>query len=250
MIGNNTLADFEKKLLKTPISEYVKGVRYVFHHLPKTGGISVRENIRNWFYVCYDYEPDFAYGTPEQEHYRTHPWKLPALKPYNCVCGHYDHPHFILERYPALFERSQNRVFTILREPLSLNTSLYYFWKKYRPTNLKEGISLEAFLLEQDNRVAKEYIGHCTEENYKAIIDRYFFVGITEHLQDSIDVLTKKIGRKPLEMEQLNRTKKDSQVDQLDADVLEQFKQKNKLDYLLYNYALERFLKEKKQWIG
>jgi hypothetical protein len=249
MILNNSIADFKKKLIKTPVSEYIAGVRYVFHHLPKTGGISVRENIRNWFYVCYDYEPNFAYDTMEQATYKSNPWKIEGLKPYNCVCGHYDDPHFILERYPKLFNHRQYRVFTFFREPLSLNISLYYFWKKYRPENLEKGTRLETFLLQQDNRIAKLYIGNCDEDNYKAIVDRYFFVGITEHLQVSIDVLTKKIGRKPLEMEQLNTTKKDQQVEGLDPAVVEKFKINNVLDYLLYDYAVKRFFNEKTEWL-
>jgi hypothetical protein len=139
-------------------------------------------------------------------------------------------------RYPRVWQNQDFKIFTFIRDPLEIKISLYYFEKK---RGQREGISLAQHLLERKNYIAG--VLNCTLDNYKEVLDRYFFIGITEHLQSSMDKLADLLNKRKAKLPVLNLSQRDSQVSSLAPEMINRFKAANELDYRIYDYCLTRF---------
>jgi len=221
---NSKPGDFKKKY---PV--------YVFHHIPKCGGTSMNIALRKWFFVVKDY---LKYSQPERlPYFAQHKVNIESLRAFNCLCGHFALPETHLKvRYPEVLNNENFKIFTFLRDPLELRISYYYFQiKRGRNPNA----TLEEFLLRGNNFIARSL--DCTSDNYKEILGRYFFIGIVEHLQHSLDHLAKLLGKPKVKLPYLNRARRDSQASLLSPETIGCFKAKNELDYLIYDYCLKKF---------
>ena len=98
---------------------------------------------------------------------------------------------------------------------------------------------LEEHIMEETNFIAG--VLDCTEENYKEVLERYFFIGITEHIQLSLDKLAVLLNKRKVKLPVLNRSQRDSQISSLPPGMINRFKEANELDYRIYNYCLEKF---------
>ncbi|NIM12731.1 MAG: hypothetical protein GTO45_11580 [Candidatus Aminicenantes bacterium] len=208
---------------------------YIFHHIPKCAGTSTIFALRHWFFIVKDYWS--SYHPKEIPYFIQHRVKLQSLRSYKCLCGHFELPETRLyKRYPEVLHNQNFKIFTFIRDPLEVNTSLYYYEKK---RGKRKGISLEQHLLTRNNFIAR--ILDCTLDNYKDVLDSYFFIGITEHLQLSLDKLAMLLNKRKVKLPVLNRAKRDSQTSGLPPAIINQFKAKNELDYRIYDYCLSRF---------
>lgn len=208
---------------------------YIFHHIPKCGGSSVRQALHQWFHVNDDHYDDIT-------HQAQPPLDLTKFNTSNCICGHFGHEGYMLDqRYPQVFNsfraRKKYRVFCFLRDPLQMRCSLFRhsaMLGNIQPDSLAEGIMLL-------NNYYARIIG-LNKSNYRQKLDKYFFVGIADDLQASFDVLSELIGKPRLELPTINITDREpqTQIDFLTTDQILRFKQANKLDYQIFEYALER----------
>jgi len=207
---------------------------YIFHHFIICGGTSVTYNLKYWFNIIDDHLLD-----PDQiEQYIKTPVHLDKLEIDNCLIGHYNYEGIYLhQRYPEIL-LSINRIksFTFIREPLNFWLSFYFYSKKFNRAKY------DSFLdFSDDNMDLLAYFLPCDEFNYQKVLDSYFFIGITDKLQESFDKLAMLLNKRKITMPVLNLTNKDSLLSFNTEDFKVHFKQKNKLDYLIYQYCLDKF---------
>ncbi len=207
----------------------------VFHHMPKCGGSSINDVLANWFYLVNDYRPGIKL-TPRSEFYLENKIDLKRLNAKYCLCSHFEWDgNYLHQRYPKILEEKRKyMIFTFIRDPLQLMISLYYFERK-RGGNIN--VTLEEHLLNREPNYIANRIP-CNESNYLEALDRYFFIGVTEKLQYSLDLLANRLNKKALKVPRVNRTKRDEQEHKLSKGTIERFKERNQLDYKIYNYAL------------
>jgi SAM-dependent methyltransferase len=219
----------------------LKRPAYFFHHLIKCGGSSLGVAMERWFEFredLYDEGSLIPIFINNLDLFKKYKYNIETLYSDVCIRGHFQHEGiFIHQRYPEIFGREDIRIFTFIREPLNVLISLYYFGRKRQYDYMD--LSLEKYLESTSNFLAK--IIPCNESNFKEVIDRYFFVGIVERIQESFDKLAEKIGMRKIEVGKYNTTEKDEQVKNLKPDFIEWVKEKNSLDYKIYNYCIEKF---------
>lgn len=235
------------KTVWSPGDYLKKRPAYFFHHLIKCGGSSLGVVLSRWFKFetdMYDkvegidqsYRYDYDCNINQFKKYK---FNIENLSSDYCIRGHYQHEGILIhQRYPEIFRRKDEfKVFTFVREPFNVLISLYYFAKKrgYNYHNL----SLETYLKTTSNFLAQ--LLNCNEENYKEVLDRYFFIGIVDRMQESFDKLATILGKRKIKVPQYNTTEKDSQVSELTPEFIEEVKKLNELDYKIYNYSIERF---------
>jgi hypothetical protein len=101
---------------------------------------------------------------------------------------------------------------------------------------------LEEYVLLNVNYLANRF--PCTENNYKEILCKYFFIGIIERLQEDFNKLGGLIDKPGRSLKILNKTTRDDQTISEAARL--EFRRRNKLDYNIYNYTLyRRFIQSK-----
>jgi len=210
---------------------------YFFHHIMKCGGTSVVHVLQNWFNLIIDhYEKDSGIHLDLND-YLKHKIISDNIFSDTCIVAHFQHSGgYLTQRYPEIIHRPfEFRAFTFVREPMELLISLYYYKRK----NISS--TLQHFLSAQSNFLAG--LTQCTESNYKEVINRYFFVGVVERMQESFDILADITGKQRQTLPFANKSKKDNQISELLPDFIKKFKKNNEIDYLIYNYCLEKLIK-------
>ncbi|HUO84126.1 MAG TPA: hypothetical protein VM534_03340 [Thermoanaerobaculia bacterium] len=204
---------------------------WVFHHIPKCAGTSVRKVLANWFVMVGDYRKGFSLEYPPAV-------DLSSLRSVHCLAGHFELEGYHLhQRYPAVLQSSRFRVFTFLRDPLDARISDYYYLrKKNQPLG---NVPLREHILRSKNWFAS--ILSCDETNYEEVLGRYFFIGIVEDLQRSVDLLAKLTGRDFVRVPNVNSSERDLQQNELSEADRRLFRERNQLDYAIYDYAVRRF---------
>jgi hypothetical protein len=117
--------------------------------------------------------------------------------------------------------------------------------------------NLSNYLASTNNVVAK--LMGCDPINFQKILDRYYFIGITERMEESIGVYKKKtldilrhfpdscmakrqicvIENKPeIQQQRLNVVSRQQDKDVISDDELKDFKERNALDYMIYDSAI------------
>lgn len=232
-IGKSTLAVLRQKVAMNAPRNHV----YIFHHIPKCGGSSVIKVLDSWFETVRDYRIGGTMIYPE----KVNPDSLQSL---HCLCGHFEFDGYHLhQRYPEVFMSDKFRVFTFVRDPLQVQLSLFRYERKNGVSNVK---SIEDHLLLRPNYIAHRF--PATFDNYREVIDRYFFVGILEEGQTNIDILAAIMGKPSKPLPWVNSTQKGiennlcaEELSQESQELVARFRSDNALDYLIYDYCVERF---------
>lgn len=222
--------------LTKPNNYLKKTPAYIFHHLIKCGGTSLAETIENWFQVETD-RVEFSGNVNNFIKYKLNTLNLTSD---NCIVSHFQFDGvFLHQRYPELIERKNDfKIFTFVRDPLTFRASLYYYTKN---DEWNTGYSLKEVISNDENLISK--LLPCDETNYKDVLDRYFFIGIVERMQESFDILADLTKKKKITLPFANRSEKDDQLSNLSPEFISEFKRKNKLDYMIYDYCLEKLNK-------
>lgn len=249
----NFLKRYKKRLplfTKTKNTEYLdKNPSYVFHHLIKSGGTSVFMQLNKWFQVESDYR-SFVSGNQFLLFKNSNTYNKYKLNTENfnsdmCMISHFDTPDtFLHKRYPEILNNKDKfRIFTFVRDPLGLSTSLYYF--SFKTEEQRNKYPLKDFLNYHYNTLATLF--PCNDKNYKEVLDRYFFIGLVERMQESFDKFAELTGKKRIVLPVDNKSNKDVQYLNLKKDekFIEQFKKRNYLDYLIYDYCKEKYFGSK-----
>lgn len=210
---------------------------FVFHHIPKTGGVSVRNALADWFYPIGDYRFRVDKTDFWSPRITPNPVDLSTLKPRDCLTGHWEEPGFHLhERYPEILLSSRFRLFTFVRDPLQIQLSLYS-WEQ------KRGKVLGAHDMEQELLARPNFIAHripCPSvEAVEETMRRYEFVGLTDRLQLSFNRLAERFGLPYVPLPHRNRSRSSSQLPAFSDGFLDAFREANAIDYAIYRRARE-----------
>lgn len=209
--------------------------RYVFHHIPKTGGNSVRETFAQWFNLVRHYRPGWGMV-------RMPRFDLEGLDSASMLCGHFEvEGNRLRGDYGDVFSNPGYRVITFVRDPLEIAVSLHFFESRHQSGNegWEPGTLEERVLRRAPNFMAR--MMQCDESNWQAVVDAYWFVGVTEDLQRSCDALAWRLGKPRVAVGRKNVTTRERE---LDPEVFGEFFQRNTLDYKIYHYCLLRHAAE------
>jgi hypothetical protein len=230
------------QLVKVRISP--AGPVHVFHHIPKCGGTSVKIVLACWFVLVPDYRSGWQGGIPDKV-------DVHRLRSGNCLSGHYaDTGYYLHERYPEMLTSDRFRLITFVRDPLQVRLSLFRYENKFKDILHDRNVAdkLEEHVFSKSNYLAGRF--PATLENYKEVIDRYFFVGILEQAQASLDLLAHMIGKPPQKFPWENATRKINgpTSEELSDELIARFRDQNFLDYLIYDYCLQKFSENLARW--
>ncbi len=211
--------------------------RYFFHHVPKSGGMSLVRLFEGWFDLIRDYrEPWGKFLTDRVE--------LSSLRPNQMVAGHFWSPDMPIDfRYPELRTSSVWRVISFARDPLELALSEYFFTCRSRPKFDPDFVPkpLNEFLVERKRFYLSQF--SATEENWREVLDRYWFIGTLERFGECVTYLADAMGKpRPENLPVENVTPRSEEPD---PDAVAAFKANNATDYAIYeevNRRLDRLL--------
>jgi len=72
-------------------------------------------------------------------------------------------------------------------------------------------------------------------------LGKYYFVGVLEYFQESIDYLAGLLGKPASTALHRNKSgRRKNERDFLSKELIDKFRQENELDYLIYEYCLAR----------
>lgn len=161
--------------------------RYLFHHMVKTGGTSVRHLFHDWFDVTEDYRDWWVeHMAPALD--------LSQVSPGQMLAGHFGHDgHPLATRYPALATDPNWRRITFVRDPFEQALSWYNFEKQNSETPGFEPLPIDTFFETYEGKYLEHF--ECDATNWKDVVDSYFFVGTYERLQTCVDHLALVLDR-------------------------------------------------------
>ena len=224
----------------TSITRRPANYRYLFHHMPKSAGTSSSTLFHQWFSKLH---PDYRPGW--ERHNLQAPLDLKTVGPGELVLGHFELPALRLSRrYPEIYNGKDWRMFSIVREPLELALSKYFFEHHQRADDPTfRPISLSASL-RRKNR--SDYCQHfnCNEKNWREVLDRYWFIGTIERLEESLGYIARTLDQPMVDIPWENTTPRPVEPDIEDVRA---YLRLNELDYEIYNEIrrrLERRLTE------
>ena len=104
-----------------------------------------------------------------------------------------------------------------------------------------KGLKIEDHIFLGSNYISG--IFQATLDDYKEVIDRYLFIGILEEIDLSLAVLASAMGKKFPPLQWLNQSQehRDSNLHSFkpSIELVDRFRDKNALDYMLYDYCVE-----------
>lgn len=183
--------------------------------------------LQSWFRQIRDYRTGFNTHYPK-------PANLVNLTSGDCLCGHWELEGYHLhQRYPQAIQSPEYRVFTFIRDPLSTRLSLYRFETKHKVNSV---LDARKHVLARPNWMSNRF--PITEANYIERLSGYYFIGILERGQDSLDLLANLISKPRMILPRENATIA-GEESILDQETIEEFRELNWLDYKIYDYCVE-----------
>jgi len=238
----NILFKKEQYLSQVSLTKHTNNLNqypvYIFHHLMKCGGTSLFNALDQWFKTLDDNILDEDLNVYLQKKYNTEIFHSDV-----CLRAHFQKEGIYLhQRYPEVIaNKDKFRIFSFIRDPLSVKISKYYFLKSLSGKNFN--IKLRDSILKERNFLSGLF--PCNESNYKEMLDRYYFIGIVEKFQESFDIFAAKTGKRKIILPKLNTSEKDEQMVDITPEFKKLFRELNELDYKIYEYCLKKFEDQK-----
>lgn len=218
-------------------------------HVPKCAGITLQNSLEKWYgrRLLLHY-PDEKRNLPPKKHKVTRIFSRRYLSDL-CLHGHFNHKrgNGTNDYYPDV-----DQFITFLRDPFEVHLSNYYFalrlgskgyWagKPRNIENSEEG--LQRYLT--DNRrsfILAFFPSNICLDNYARLLEeRYVYVGVAADMQTSVDNLAVRLGFKKIVVPKLNVSPRKSGNEDLLSEMKEEFIKNNRLEYLIYEYALQNY---------
>lgn len=197
--------------------------RFIFLHIMKTAGTSLAKELKRIYGSKYYLDPTFRTDRDEIGIFQI----KKSTKIYPKI--NYDnykvlHGHITYEKYKHLGWP----VFTFLKEPVARVVDHYSSATNFARRNGRKQLPIEVFCKKSSNLMTNMTDGD---------LDNFFFVGIVEKYQESIDRLSEFIGYK-IRFKKYNMTKKLLPFSEKQINIIKKYNQE---DIKLYEDALERF---------
>gem|GEM_PF-378007 len=213
-------------------------------HLPKTGGVSFRRALEKVFgnRLRIDYG-DLPINTPVLKRRclallkcAWNPLLFATARKIDCI-----HGHFLPLKYRLLRDAA---FITWLRDPVERVASHYYFWKRsYDPKNLP---SLHKKMLRENWSLERFCLGPEVRNFYSQFlwgfpVERFDFIGITEHYEEDFDFFFRKYFKTamPMARENVNEERREGSYFP-DGDLRRKIEAYHEKDMRVYRLALQR----------
>ena len=220
-------------------------------HIPKCAGSSFSNILQSWF------------GNGFRQHYYNEkknksPKKLnlyagifsKQFKRGLCVHGHFNNSRGIgvYDYYPEV-----DQFITIIRDPFNLHVSNYFYVRRKSQNQgglffrsgrqhqiIEHDWSLKDYLREnKKSYICKFLPSNITLDNYKRVLeDQFLYIGLSESLQNSVNILAQKLGFYSIMVPRLNVSEWNESIPD---DAREEFIENNPLEMAIYRYAKDNF---------
>ena len=202
----------------------------IFVHLPKCGGTSIREIMRNHFK---EHEFRCFY---DQQHNKASTVRLSLSRNLKFVCGHNDADAFD-EIYP------NSKKITWMRDPVQRTISLYnhIISRKFIENNPDAQYVIDHKLHFEDFIKLKWTHNYSMRFIKNLPVESFFHIGFCEYFQKSLDNLSRRLKfKKNLIQTWENKTNIKSY--QLTNSLISEIREHNAKEYEFYNKAINIFL--------
>lgn len=210
---------------------------FIYQHVPKCGGRSFIKACRKHLNKVADTPPSYSTKEQRAEFIKTK-MDLAALPPRSLVHGHLIHPGmWPSQRYAKELKTGRYGLITIIRDPLERALSAFFHRRK---RGKEYDGTLQDWIASRHNNICS-FLG--VEMNGpKPKEDPFLMIGLTERLQDSLDVFAGLANFPTETIERVNATPRDKV--EISEKELAAFKKANADDYALHAYATERLNKQ------
>lgn len=197
----------------------------IFIHVPKTAGAAVRQVFMRWFPGLVLHYFNERMGT------------MPArrqLAPGAVVYGHFNRLRGfgVPDYYPQV-----RQFITILRDPFEMALSGYFYTRKVAGGwKGKPALGAIEAIVKAPLNMLNHFPVEVTEANYREVIDRFLFVGITEQLEESMKRIAAILGKPYIEPERINSTERTGDFSHLRAE----FENNHRLERQVYHYCVAK----------
>lgn len=203
-------------------------------HVPKTGGVSVRNLYQEWFGNGYLTHYKKSNGDLPDKH------DLAAQQKANkavLVHGHFNkHRGFGVEAYYP----DVKQFITILRDPFERAVSRYFYLNSIEQQN-KHTLIQELLAQKPQWSTFSHFPKKVTMSNYEEVIEENFIeIGVLECIDESLTRIAKKLN-KDYQANALKTLNVSKRTIDIPSDVKDKFIENNPLEYAVYHYALERY---------
>lgn len=205
----------------------------IYQHVRKCAGQSFAKACSRWFEMRKD-QPERWASAEEVTNFTKSPLDLNALPEKTMLYGHLTRDGIRpLERYGAEFDAGVFTLITVVRDPLEQAISSYF----YRIRNGKPwGEPLDIWLRRRRDNICKFLGVRC--DGGLITPNPFAFIGVTEQLQQSLDILAHMTGNSRVEVERVNVTPRDDF--EISDETREIFRERNRMDQALYEYSCDR----------
>jgi hypothetical protein len=233
-------------------------VRYIFVHIPKTAGTSLLNAITHHFGE-HNVLPQYGHRPPPDSWWQGAKDKAivnirQQVWPHRYVVGHIPVTQYMDVQGKGVYtKRPGYRYMTFMRNPLDRAVSHYFYWHQINePQNPlwlqfhTEQWTLEEFLLRPD------FVNFHMRFTRGLDIDGFDFVGVVDEFAQSMKLLGRMYPEfDKIEVLQSRQTKfKDTDaIAKLPQRVMDEFYQLHKEDYVAYERARQRVLRQSDEYM-
>ncbi|MBB5352644.1 hypothetical protein HNR46_002892 [Haloferula luteola] len=210
--------------------------------MPKAGGTSSRNIVRSWFepnfHTHYINEMDGSLPAPV-DLAQVHCPSQPAV-----IFGHFNRRRGagIPDYYPEV-----RQFVTILRDPLALAISRYFYTRKngkdWKQSPETLDLTINDYLRECRIDMLQHFPTDTSIDNYEEVIHEHFVhIGITEKLSCSMAVIARKLGKRPPRYVPVkNRCSREGTICE---QAQKAFRERHELEFAVYDCAKRLHLAE------